>query len=51
MLGLVLAAPITSAAVHITRDLGAARVRAKLEAEKLPTEELPSVPAPTATSG
>jgi predicted PurR-regulated permease PerM len=51
MLGLVLAAPITSAAVHITRDLGAARARAKLEAEKLRTEELPSVPEPTATSG
>jgi putative heme transporter len=51
MLGLVLAAPITSAAVHITRDLGAARARAKVEAEKLRTEELPSVPEPTATSG
>jgi putative heme transporter len=51
MLGLVLAAPITSAAVHITRDLAAARARAKLEAEKLGTEELPSVPEPTATSG
>jgi putative heme transporter len=51
MLGLVLAAPITSAAVHITRDLGAARVRARVEAEQLRTEELPSVPEPTATSG
>lgn len=51
MLGLVLAAPITSAAVHITRDLGTARVRAKVEAEKLATDKLPSVPEPTATSG
>ena len=51
MLGLVLAAPITSAAVHITRDLGAARVRAKVEAEQLRTQELPPVPEPTATPG
>lgn len=31
-LGLILAAPLLSAAVHITRDLGRARVRAALEA-------------------
>ena len=33
MLGLVLAAPLTSAAVHIMRDLGRARAKAQIEAE------------------
>jgi len=33
MIGLVLAAPLTSAAVHITRDLARARVAARIEAE------------------
>jgi predicted PurR-regulated permease PerM len=33
MIGLVLAAPLTSAAVHITRDLARARVAARVEAE------------------
>jgi len=33
MIGLVLAAPLTSAAVHITRDLARARVAARTEAE------------------
>jgi predicted PurR-regulated permease PerM len=37
MLGLVLAAPLTSAAVHITRDLA----RARLEAGGIETEEAP----------
>jgi predicted PurR-regulated permease PerM len=32
MIGLVLAAPVTSAAVHISRDLGRARERAELSA-------------------
>lgn len=49
MLGLILAAPLTSAAVHITRDLGSARAQAKLAAEKSQAQELPSVPEPTAT--
>jgi predicted PurR-regulated permease PerM len=33
MIGLVLAAPLTSAAVHITRDLARARVAARIETE------------------
>jgi predicted PurR-regulated permease PerM len=50
MLGLVLAAPLTSAAVHITRDLGSARFRAKLEAEQTAAADLPPpVREPTAT--
>ena len=45
MIGLVLAAPLTSAAVHITRDLARARVAARIEAE---TREAPAgaEPAP-----
>jgi putative heme transporter len=42
MVGLVLAAPIASAAVHISRDLARARVAAAAE----PSGETPPVPAP-----
>jgi predicted PurR-regulated permease PerM len=42
MVGLVLAAPIASAAVHISRDLALARVAAAPE----PSGETPPVPAP-----
>ena len=50
MLGLVLAAPLTSAGVHIARDLGSARLRGKLEAEKTAAANLPPpVHEPTAT--
>jgi predicted PurR-regulated permease PerM len=42
MVGLVLAAPIASAAVHISRDLASARVAAAAE----PSGETPPVPAP-----
>jgi predicted PurR-regulated permease PerM len=42
MVGLVLAAPIASAAVHISRDLALARVAARAEA----TQEGPPVPSP-----
>jgi predicted PurR-regulated permease PerM len=45
MVGLVLGAPIASAAVHISRDL--ARARAKAEAE--PSGDAPPVPAPAGT--
>jgi predicted PurR-regulated permease PerM len=47
MLGLVLAAPLASAAVHITRDLARARVTAALqeEAAAAPDGELPTVSA------
>jgi predicted PurR-regulated permease PerM len=45
MVGLVLGAPIASAAVHISRDL--ARARAKTEAE--PSGDAPPVPAPAGT--
>jgi predicted PurR-regulated permease PerM len=44
MVGLILAAPLTSAAVHISRDLAAAR--AASETEPPPPEAAP-VPAPT----
>jgi putative heme transporter len=44
MVGLVLAAPIASAAVHISRDLALARVAAASEPE--PSGEAPPVPAP-----
>jgi putative heme transporter len=43
MVGLVLAAPIASAAVHISRDLAVARSRAAAEPE--PTGDAPPVPA------
>lgn len=43
MVGLVLAAPIASAAVHISRDLAAARSREAAEPE--PTVDAPPVPA------
>jgi predicted PurR-regulated permease PerM len=43
MLGLVLAAPLVSAAVHITADLSRARVQARLDAEGTP----PATPQPT----
>ena len=50
MLGLVLAAPLTSAAVHIAHDLGSARLRAKVEAETTATADLPPpVREPSAT--
>jgi putative heme transporter len=42
MVGLVLAAPIASAAVHISRDLALARVAARAEA----AQEAPPVPSP-----
>jgi predicted PurR-regulated permease PerM len=42
MVGLVLAAPIASAAVHISRDLALARVAARAEA----TQQGPTVPSP-----
>jgi putative heme transporter len=47
MVGLVLAAPLASAAVHITRDLARARVTAALqeEAAAAPDTELPTVSA------
>jgi putative heme transporter len=47
MLGLVLAAPLASAAVHITRDLARARVAAALQEEAAaePEGDLPPVPA------
>jgi putative heme transporter len=42
MLGLVLAAPLASAAVHITRDLARARAAAALaEAASVPAAEAP----------
>jgi predicted PurR-regulated permease PerM len=43
MVGLVLAAPIASAAVHVSRDLAVARSRAAAEPE--PTGNAPPVPA------
>ena len=46
MLGLVLAAPLASAAVHISRDLARARVAAALQEEAaVATDEAPTVPA------
>jgi putative heme transporter len=45
MLGLVLAAPIASAAVHITRDLARARVAAAHEEAPVASGEAPTVPA------
>jgi predicted PurR-regulated permease PerM len=48
MIGLVLAAPLTSAAVHITRDLAQARVAARIEAE---TREGPPAGAEPAPAG
>jgi predicted PurR-regulated permease PerM len=36
MIGLILAAPVTSAIVHITHDLGAARLAAEAEQEDTP---------------
>jgi putative heme transporter len=47
MVGLVLAAPLASAAVHITRDLARARMTAALqeEAAAAPDTELPTVSA------
>ena len=38
MLGLVLAAPLTSAAVHIVRELARARTAAKLETDGVAAE-------------
>jgi predicted PurR-regulated permease PerM len=50
MLGLVLAAPLTSAAVHIAKDLGSARLRAKVDAENAIAADLPPpVREPTPT--
>jgi predicted PurR-regulated permease PerM len=46
MLGLVLAAPLASAAVHITRDLARARASASLEAGG----DVTAGAAPTASS-
>jgi putative heme transporter len=47
-LGLVLAAPLLSAAVHITADLGRARARAAAEAEMTSTP--PKLPDPSAAA-
>jgi predicted PurR-regulated permease PerM len=47
MLGLVLAAPIASAAVHITRDLAKARAAAALEKESPVSMVEPPPAAPT----
>jgi putative heme transporter len=44
MVGLILAAPLTSAAVHISRDLAAARAAAKPD---VPPPETAAVPSPT----
>jgi putative heme transporter len=44
MVGLILAAPLTSAAVHISRDLAAARAAAEPEA---PPPETAGIPSPT----
>jgi predicted PurR-regulated permease PerM len=49
MLGLVLAAPLTSAGVHIAHDLGSARLKAKLEAETAAANLPPPVREPSAT--
>jgi len=46
MIGLVLAAPLTSAAVHITRDLARARLAAQIEADE---REGPAGADPTPT--
>jgi predicted PurR-regulated permease PerM len=48
MAGLILAAPLTSAALHISRDLAAAKAAesAKDEAERGPPEEPESAPVP-----
>jgi putative heme transporter len=42
MVGLVLAAPLTSAAVHITADLARARASPSLPAEEQPPFEEPA---------
>ncbi len=44
MMGLVLAAPLTSAAVHIGRELGAARTRTEVESTTAGPEPLPPGP-------
>ena len=44
MMGLVLAAPLTSAAVHIGRELGAARTRTHVESTTAGPEPLPPGP-------
>jgi predicted PurR-regulated permease PerM len=47
MLGLVLAAPLTSAAVHISRDLARARLAAAVEEEAAaPVADAPPATAP-----
>jgi predicted PurR-regulated permease PerM len=45
MLGLVLAAPLASAAVHIARDLARARLAAAQEESALAAGDAPTVPA------
>lgn len=47
-LGLILAAPLLSAAVHITKDLGRARALAALEAGRTAEESRPPIGEPTA---
>ena len=49
-LGLILAAPLLSAAVHITRDLGRARALAALEARGAPGESQAPVGEPSAAT-
>ena len=42
MIGMVLAAPLTSAALHITRDLAEAKTREAATRERPPTEPVPA---------
>jgi predicted PurR-regulated permease PerM len=48
-LGLILSAPLVSAAVHINRDLGRARERLRAEAELPHGPEAPGAPSPSPT--
>jgi predicted PurR-regulated permease PerM len=48
-LGLILSAPLVSAAVHINRDLSRARERLRLEAELPHGPEAPGAPSPSPT--
>jgi putative heme transporter len=51
MIGLILGAPLTSAAVHISRDLSAARAAAALEAQGREGEEPPPAAEATVVPG
>jgi predicted PurR-regulated permease PerM len=46
-IGLILAAPLLSAAVHVTQDLGRARLVAGMGAKTPPEQTAPHVPEPT----